>query len=104
MTTGSLANSYSADILVKFLLGAGDSVEKTVKLKVGMGEFLFKLDDILAEMNISKNKLMRDTETDFKVIQRISSGTITKIDIYVLARICDYLNCNLSDIIEYKHG
>ena len=79
-------------------------MEKIVKLKVGMGEFLFKLDDILAKMNISKNKLMRDTETDFKVIQRISSGTITKIDIYVLARICDYLNCNLSDIIEYKHG
>ncbi len=79
-------------------------MERIVKIKVGMGEFLFKLDDILAEMNISKNKLMRDTETDFKVIQRISSGTITKIDIYVLARICDYLNCNLSDIIEYKHS
>lgn len=79
-------------------------MEKIVKIKIGMGEFLFKLDDILAKMNISKNKLMRDTETDFKVIQRISSGTITKIDIYVLARICDYLNCNLSDIIEYKHS
>ncbi len=67
-----------------------------------MGEFLFKLDDLLEKKNISKNKMMRDTETDFKVIQRIATGTITRIDIYVLARICDYLDCNLSDLIEYE--
>lgn len=81
----------------------GDSVEKNVKVKVGMGEFVFKLDNILAKRKISKNKMMRDTETDFKVIQRIAKGTITRIDIYVLARICDYLDCNMSDIIEYHH-
>ncbi len=81
----------------------GDSVEKNVKVKVGMGEFVFKLDNILAKRKISKNKMMRDTETDFKVIQRIATGTITRIDIYVLARICDYLDCNMSDIIEYHH-
>ena len=78
------------------------SVEKIVKVKVGMGEFLFKLDDLLEKKNISKNKMMRDTETDFKVIQRIATGTITRIDIYVLARICEYLDCNLSDLIEYE--
>lgn len=77
-------------------------MEKIVKVKVGMGEFLFKLDDLLEKKNISKNKMMRDTETDFKVIQRIATGTITRIDIYVLARICDYLDCNLSDLIEYE--
>ena len=54
--------------------------------------------------NISKNKIMRETETDFKVIQRIAKGTITRIDIYVLARICDYLDCNISDILEYERN
>ena len=47
---------------------------------------------------------MRETETDFKVIQRIAKGTITRIDIYVLARICDYLDCNISDILEYERN
>ena len=79
-------------------------MEKIVKIKVGIGEYLFKLNDILDKKKISKNKMMRDTETDFKVIQRIAKGTITKIDIYVLARICDYLDCNISDIIEYERN
>lgn len=77
-------------------------MKKYVKLRLEKGEYIFKLDQLLERKNISKNKLMRDTETDFKVIQRISKGTIIRIDIYVLARLCDYLNCKLTDIIEYK--
>lgn len=45
---------------------------------------------------------MRDTNTDFKVIKRLMTGDLTKIDIIVLARICDYLNCNMIDIVEHK--
>ncbi len=77
-------------------------MEKIVSVKVGEGDFLFKLDNLLDQKNISKNKIMRDTETDFKVIQRLAKGNLTKIDIYVIARICDYLNCDVDDIIEYK--
>ena len=43
-----------------------------VKLKIENGEYLFKLDDLLKAKNISINKLMRDTETDFKVIKKIN--------------------------------
>lgn len=72
-----------------------------VKIKIENGYYLFKLNDILQKQDISKNKLMRETNTDFKVIQRIINGELTKLDIIVLARICDYLNCQFSDIIEY---
>ena len=77
-------------------------MKKVVKVKAGMGEYIFKLDRVLEKKRISKNRLMRDTETDFKVIQRLAKGTLTRIDIYVLARICDYLDCELTDIIEYE--
>ena len=46
---------------------------------------------------------MRDTNTDFKVIKRLMTGELVKVDIFVLARICDYLNCSIEDIVEYKH-
>ncbi len=72
-----------------------------VKVNIEDGYYLFKLNDILRNRHISKNKLMRETNTDFKVIQRIINGELTKLDIIVLARICNFLNCQFSDIIEY---
>lgn len=46
---------------------------------------------------------MRETNNDFKVIKRLMTGELVKIDIFVLARLCDYLDCSINDIIEYKH-
>ena len=73
-----------------------------MKVKVEDGYYLFKLDDILKSRNISINKLMRDTDTDFKVIKRIMTGSLVKLDIFVMARLCDYLDCTLIDLVEYK--
>ena len=72
------------------------------KVKIERGIYLFKLQNILKDKNISINKISRDTNTDFKVIKRLITGELVKIDIFVLARICDYLNCSIEDIIEYK--
>ena len=73
-----------------------------IKINIERGTYLFKLDDLLKSKNISINKLMRDTNTDFKVIKRIMSGELTRIDIIVLARLCDYLNCKITDIVDYQ--
>lgn len=73
------------------------------KINIESGYYLFKLKKLLNRKNISINKLMRDTNTDFKVIKRLMTGDLVRIDIIVLARICDYLDCNITDIVEYKH-
>ena len=72
-----------------------------MKLDIENGYYIFNLNNILKEKHISKNRLMRETNTDFKVIQRIINGELTRFDIIVMARLCDYLECKLSDIIEY---
>ena len=59
------------------------------KLKIENGYYLFKLEDLLKSKNISINKLMKDTETDFKVVKRIMTGELVRFDIIVLARFCD---------------
>ena len=66
-------------------------------------EFNFKLKNILNNKKISINKLMRDTNTDYKVIKRLITGEITKIDLFVIARLCNYLDCNLNDLISYTN-
>ncbi|MBO6194843.1 MAG: helix-turn-helix transcriptional regulator [Bacilli bacterium] len=77
-------------------------MSKIKKVKIEKGYYLFKLEQILSDKGISINKLMRDTNTDFKVIKRLMSGDMVRIDIIVLARICDYLKCDITDIVEYK--
>ena len=72
-----------------------------VKVKIENGVYLFKLDDLLKDKHISINRLMRDTNTDFKVLKRLLSGELVRFDIFVIARLCEYLNCLLTDIIEY---
>ncbi len=76
-------------------------MSKICKIKLENGYYLFKLDDVLARKQISKNKIMRDTNTDFKVLKRLATGDCTRMDIFILARLCDYLDCNISDLVEY---
>lgn len=71
------------------------------RINIEDGYYLFKLDDILKSKNISINKLMKNTNTDFKVIKRLMSGELVRFDIIVLARLCNYLDCSITDIIEY---
>ena len=74
-----------------------------VKIKIEKGYYIFKLDDLLKEKDVSINKLMRETNTDFKVLKRIMTGELVRFDIFVIARLCDYFKCEITDIIEYRN-
>lgn len=72
------------------------------RIEIENGYFTFKLREMLIRRHISINQLLRDTNTDYKVIRRFMRGDIIRIDIYVLARLCDYLECGITDLIEYE--
>lgn len=74
-----------------------------VKIRIENGYYLFKLEDLLKSKKISINKLMKDTNTDFKVLKRLMTGELVRMDIFVLARLCNYFECNIDDIIEYQN-
>lgn len=76
-------------------------MENVIRFDVENSYYLFKLEKVLHTKNISINKLMRDTNTDFKVLKRIIKGDLVRFDIFVIARLCDYLDCRITDIVEY---
>ena len=75
-------------------------MSKIKKVRIENGYYLFKLEKLLNDNNTSINKLMKDTNTDYKVIKRLIDGEVVRIDITVLARLCEYFNCEITDIFE----
>jgi len=70
--------------------------------KADNGIYIFKLFKILENKGISQNKFMRETATEFSTMKNYATGNIQRIDIYVMDKWCNYLNCEFEDIIEYK--
>lgn len=64
---------------------------------------VFKLDDLLKKKGYSKNKLCVRCNLRFETVQGYCLGNISRVDLYVLAAICQELNCKIEDIIEYKN-
>lgn len=88
--------------MVRLFIGkVGVSMSKIKKVRIENGYYLFKLEKLLSDNNTSINKLMKDTNTDYKVIKRLIDGEVVRIDITVLARLCEYFDCEITDIFEY---
>ena len=65
------------------------------------GTIRIKLNELLEQSGISKNKLSHRAEMQRTQINNICNNKITRLDIDVLARICAVFNCGISDLLEY---
>lgn len=63
---------------------------------------IFKLADVMKEKGYSKNRLCVKCGLRFETVQGYYNGTISRVDLYVLAAICRELGCNVQDIMEYS--
>lgn len=66
------------------------------------GTIEIHLDKLLDETGLSKNKFCQRAELQRLQLNGYLTNTITRLDTDVLARICDTLNCSISDLLEYK--
>lgn len=65
------------------------------------GTIRIKLDEIIKQRNISKNKLSQRAEMQRTQINNYCSNKITRLDIDVLARLCTVLKCDIGDLLEF---
>lgn len=65
------------------------------------GTIRIKLDELIKQAGISKNKLSHRAEMQRSQINHYCNNEITRLDIDVLARICTVLDCRIEDLLEF---
>lgn len=78
-----------------------DREAKDYKIPCENGYYRFKLEKVLKKNKKTKYALAKQLDSEYKVINKYVRGNLTRFDASVLAKICDFCDCNLDDIIEY---
>lgn len=78
-------------------------LEKIYKVECEEGYFIFKLNKILNDKNVTKNHIIEKKNIDFNSIQRLIKGDLTRVDLSIIAKLCNELDCNIEDILEYQN-
>ena len=66
------------------------------------GKIVFKLDKLLKERNYPKLRLAKNAGLDYRTVLRYCKNDVQNIKVFILERLCETLDCNVEDIIEYK--
>lgn len=65
------------------------------------GTIKIKLAELIEKSGMSKNKLSHRAEMGRTQINNYCKNQITRLDTDVLARLCNALDCTISDLLEY---
>lgn len=60
------------------------------------------LDKLLEARGVSRYELAKRTGTRFHIIDNYYKNKVVRYDSDLLNRICEALNCDMSDLIEYQ--
>ena len=66
------------------------------------GRVIFKIDQVLEEKNISKNKLEKEANLQRTQLNSYCNNKVKRVDLLTLAKICNILDCGIEDITKYE--
>ena len=67
-----------------------------------MGKIILRLDRMMVERKISLNQLAERVGISNVNLSKIKNNKVTAIRFSTLAAICDVLDCEAGDILEYQ--
>ena len=65
------------------------------------GKVVITLEEYRIKKGVSKYKLIKHCDVSHTQLNSYCNNKVARIDLPVLARICDYLGCEISDILKY---
>lgn len=65
------------------------------------GTLEIHLAELLKKNNMSKNKLSHKAEMNWKQIDNYCNNNITRLDTYVLCKLCAVLECEIGDLLTF---
>ena len=66
-----------------------------------MGHINIKLADLICEKGESKNKVCYHCEIQRTQLNNYCNNKVSRVDLALMARVCKYLDCDISAILEY---
>lgn len=66
------------------------------------GRVVITLEEFRLKHGISKNMIVLGAGVQRTQLQKYCQNKVARVDLGVLARLCDYLQCDLSDIMHYE--
>ena len=60
------------------------------------------LERLLKEKNVSKNKVCEACKLQRTQLNNYCKNKVSRIDLAILARLCEFLDCTLNDILKLK--
>lgn len=65
------------------------------------GYIEIRLKELLEKKGFSKNKLCHKTEMNWQQIDNYCSNNITRLDVFVLCKLCTVLECEIQDLLVF---
>lgn len=78
------------------------TLEDTILKDIEYGSINIKLAEIMKSQDISINKLACRAEMQRTQLKSYINNDVQRVDLSILARLCYTLECNITDILEYK--
>ncbi len=66
-----------------------------------MGKIIFKLDEMMAKRKISLGSLAEEVGITNVNLSKIKNNHVTAVRFSTLAALCEALDCQVGDLIEY---
>lgn len=65
------------------------------------GHIEIRLNELLRQKRLNKNKLSYKAEMNWKQIDNYCTNSITRLDVYVLCKLCTVLQCEIQDLLVF---